>query len=90
MLPIQLDFLLEHGFIHKLASINAFVACHHPSIEHSVPFLICDSCQSAIELEDESIAENLNQKAKALGFKTRAQVLEVHGICKQCAAKIVP
>lgn len=85
-----LDFLLEHGFIHKLASINAFVACHHPSIEHSVPFLICDSCQSAIELEDESIAENLNQKAKALGFKTRAQVLEVHGICKQCAAKIVP
>jgi hypothetical protein len=25
-----LDFLLEHGFIHKLASINAFVGCHHP------------------------------------------------------------
>ena len=81
-----LDFLLEHGFIHKLSSINAFVACHHPSIEHSVPFLICDTCQSAIELEDESIAENLNVKARELGFQPRAQVLEVHGQCRQCAA----
>lgn len=82
-----LDFLLEHGFIHKLSSINAFVACHHPSIEHSVPFLICDSCQSAIELEDESIANDLIHKANALGFKPRAQVLEVHGLCKVCANK---
>jgi Fur family zinc uptake transcriptional regulator len=81
-----LDFLLEHGFIHKLSSINAYVACHHPSIEHSVPFLICDTCQSAIELEDESIAEDLRLKAEALGFHPRAQVLEVHGQCRQCAA----
>jgi Fur family zinc uptake transcriptional regulator len=83
-----LDFLLEHGFIHKLSSINAFVACHHPSIEHSVPFLICDGCQSAIELEDESIADDLNRKANALGFTTRAQILEVHGLCKACTAKM--
>lgn len=82
-----LDFLLENGFIHKLASINAFVACHHPSIEHSVPFLICDKCHSAIELEDESIADALNRKANALGFQTRAQILEVHGLCEACATK---
>jgi len=49
-----LDFLLGNGFIHKLESINAFVACHHPrSRPHSVPFLICDSCHDATELEDE-------------------------------------
>ena len=28
-----LDFLLANGFIHKLESVNAFVACHHPLIE---------------------------------------------------------
>ena len=50
-----LDFLLENGFIHKLSSINAFVGCHHPGGEaHAVPFLICDSCHSATELEDDS------------------------------------
>ena len=33
-----LDFLLANGFIHKLESVNAFVACHHPSTaQHSVP-----------------------------------------------------
>ena len=41
-----LDFLLENGFIHKLESINAYVSCHHPSVAHHVPFLICDVCES--------------------------------------------
>jgi Fur family zinc uptake transcriptional regulator len=85
-----LDFLITHGFIHKLASINAFVACHHPSIRHAVPFLICDRCQTAIELEDESIARSLDAKAQALGFAPRAQVLEVHGLCRNCQASDFP
>lgn len=80
-----LEFLLANGFIHKLESINAFIACHHPSAEqHSVPFLICDTCQSAVELEDETIAHTLTQRAQGLGFAPRAQVLEVHGICADC------
>ena len=81
-----LDFLLEHGFIHKLASINAFVGCHHPGAEaHAVPFLICDKCQSATELEDEDIVASLDRRARALGFVPQAQTLEVHGVCAACA-----
>ena len=81
-----LDFLLEQGFIHRLASVNAFVSCHHPQVRHSVPFLICDGCQNAVELEDERIAGLLDSQAKALGFTPRAQTLEVHGTCADCAA----
>ncbi|MES2858436.1 MAG: transcriptional repressor [Pseudomonadota bacterium] len=81
-----LDFLLEHGFIHKLSSINAFVGCHHPaSAAHAVPFLICDQCQSATELEDPGIVEVLEVAARGLGFSPRAQTLEVHGLCAGCA-----
>ena len=81
-----LDFLLANGFIHKLESVNAFVACHHPnSVQHSVPFLICDRCHSAIELEDASIVANLDVAARALGFAPQAQTLEVHGLCAKCA-----
>lgn len=81
-----LEFLLEHGFIHKLSSINAFVGCHHPGGEqHAVPFLICDRCHGATELEDERIVESLDARARALGFVPRAQTLEVHGLCAQCA-----
>lgn len=83
-----LDFLLEHGFAHKLASINAFVGCHHPGGErHAVPFLICDNCQSATELEDEQIVESLDARARALGFSPQAQTLEVHGLCVACAKR---
>ena len=79
-----LDFLLEHGFIHKLESINAFVSCHHPAEAHQVPFLICDVCSSAQEVCDERVAELIEAQAKAMGFRPQAQTLEVHGICKQC------
>lgn len=81
-----LDFLLEHGFIHKLASINAYVGCHHPGSEqHAVPFLICDNCQSATELEDANVVGSLEASARALGFMPQAQTLEVHGLCADCA-----
>lgn len=81
-----LDFLLANGFIHKLQSVNAFVACHHPnSAQHSVPFLICDRCHSAVELEDREVVAQLDERAKALGFQPQAQTLEVHGLCARCA-----
>jgi len=86
-----LDFLLEHGFIHKLASINAYVGCHHPGGEqHAVPFLICDNCQSATELEDADVVGSLEASARALGFMPQAQTLEVHGVCAACAKAKAP
>ena len=81
-----LDFLIEHGFIHKLQSINAYVSCHHPSVVHQVPFLICDVCESADEICDERVSGLLSDQAKAHGFKTHSQTLEVHGVCKNCAS----
>lgn len=83
-----LDFLLANGFIHKLESVNAFVACHHPNAaQHSAPFLICDGCHKAVELEDENVVATLDTQARALGFSPQTQTLEVHGLCAECAAK---
>lgn len=80
-----LEFLLANGFIHRLASANAFVACHHPGSEqHSVPFLICDRCHTAVELEDREVVETLEARARALGFVPQAQTLEVHGLFAAC------
>jgi Fur family zinc uptake transcriptional regulator len=82
-----LDFLLANGFIHKLQSVNAFVACHHPNTaQHSVPFLICDRCHNAVELEDVHVVAALDARARALGFEPQAQTLEVHGLCAVCSS----
>ena len=81
-----LDFLIANGFVHKLASINAFLTCNHPhSGQHSFPFLICNCCHSAVELEDREVITLLEKRANALGFQSQAQTLEVHGLCAKCA-----
>lgn len=82
-----LDFLMANGFVHKLESVNAFVACHHPNAaQHSVPFLICNRCHSAVELEEDGVVAALDARARELGFVPQAQTLEVHGLCAKCAS----
>jgi len=82
-----LDFLISNGFIHKLESINSFTACHHPgAARHSSPFLICNGCHSAVEMEDGGIVALLEAHARALNFTPFAQTLEVYGLCANCGA----
>ena len=80
-----LDFLMEHGFIHRLASVNAYTSCHHPSERHAVPFFICDVCAGATELCDPRVSSLLVEQARAMGFTPEAQTLEVHGVCARCS-----
>lgn len=80
----SLDFLLEHGFIHRLESLNAYVPCRRPGTRHTVPFLICDGCQLTIEMDDERTAQALSGDALDQGFVTTSQMLEVHGWCRDC------
>lgn len=79
-----LDFLLAHGFIHKLESINSYTSCPHPSERHSSPFFICKRCSAAVEFCNSAVEELLLQHAHELGFLSEAQTLEVHGICARC------
>ena len=81
-----LDFLIANGFVHKLESINAFVACRHPALDHVAPFLICDTCDRAVEIDDEAAPTLLIKHAGDLGFVPRTQTLEVHGRCADCTA----
>ncbi|MBU3023605.1 transcriptional repressor [Aestuariibacter sp. A3R04] len=79
-----LDFLLEFGFIHRLESTNAFVACHHFDCHHPVQFLICDSCGDVAEIQSEGLQETLDSQAKKQGFKVSKQTIEAHGLCSEC------
>ncbi len=81
-----LDFLVDHGFIHKLGSLNAFTACRHPRRRCTVPFLICDKCHAVAEMEDATIGCLLDEKVRAFGFRPQAQTLEVYGLCARCSA----
>jgi len=50
-----LDFLVEHGFAHKIERLNAFVACSHPGATHTPAFMICRQCDAVAETESEAV-----------------------------------
>ena len=79
-----LDFLLENGLVHRIASLNAFVGCNHPGIAHQGQFLICRNCQTAIELEQPSISQAIVESAKSVGFVVEGQTVEIVGLCASC------
>ena len=79
-----LDFLLDFGFIHRLESTNAFVACYHFGCLHPVQFLICDSCGDVAEIQSEGLKDTLNNQAEAHGFRVLKQTIEAHGLCADC------
>ena len=79
-----LDFLLENGLVHRIASLNAFVGCSHPTHIHQGQFLICRSCHAAIELEYAAISAAIVSGAQSVGFVVEGQTVEVVGLCAGC------
>ncbi|MDP3977891.1 MAG: Fur family transcriptional regulator [Pseudomonas sp.] len=79
-----LDFLLENGLVHRIASLNAFVGCSHPTHTHQGQFLICRNCHAAIELEYAAISAAIVSGAQSVGFVVEGQTVEVVGLCAGC------
>ncbi|OOZ35719.1 Fur family transcriptional regulator [Solemya velesiana gill symbiont] len=80
----SLDFLMEHGLIHRIASLNAYVGCSHLDHHHAPRFFICDQCGEAAELDDPVIDDAIARDAKRLGFRVERQTLEISGVCATC------
>ena len=80
-----LAFLLEHGLVHRIQSLNAFVGCADPEHTHRGLFLICDGCGDAIEIEDSGIDRAVARSATRLGFSVKSRTIEATGLCGQCA-----
>ena len=88
--PLQvyraLDKLIEFGLIHRLESLNAFVACRHPDCDSHAfsAFMICDDCGTVDEISDNSLAKQLNALAKKAHFAAGKTTVELRGTCESC------
>ena len=92
--PLQvyraLDKLVEMGLVHRLESLNAFVACSHPHDHeahgHGVTaFAICEDCGSVTEFHDETIEGRLSAWQKSRHFKPEKTTIEIRGHCQACS-----
>ncbi|WP_460020728.1 transcriptional repressor [Magnetospira thiophila] len=76
-----LDFLLEQGLIHKLESLNAFIACNRPENPHVTRFLLCQDCGVAEEIDEVLLDEALSSAAERVGFEIQEGTIEIVGRC---------
>lgn len=79
-----LDFLVEHGLVHRLETTRSFIACDHPEHPHAVHFLICRQCGTVVEAEDKRIASAADSLGNRLGFALDQRTVELTGICAAC------
>lgn len=90
--PLQvyraLDKLVEMGMVHRLESLNAFVACSHPQCadNETIAFTICEECGKVSELADAGLAVHLGALARKDDFIARKTTIELRGSCADCQA----
>jgi Fur family zinc uptake transcriptional regulator len=86
-----LSALAQQGLIHRIESLNAYVACQHQVVDdhaHGGQFAICTSCGTVQELELESVAAPLGKIGRKFLASVQHRVVEFTGICHGCQAKV--
>ena len=79
-----LDFLMQHGLVHRVESLNAYVACTHVGGRHPAQFLVCSTCRRVAELECSSIEDAIAAGAEAASFAVTRPIVEIGGLCRAC------
>jgi len=81
-----LDFLVENGFVVKIESRQAYVACDHLGHDHDHHGILfsCARCGRAIEVESAEVDHAVGAIAERLHFKVERKVFEVAGLCEDC------
>lgn len=79
-----LDFLLEHGFVHRIERLSAFVACTHGSDDHAAAFLVCRTCRTVAEASLPRLGDGLAREAATQDFVLERVVIEAEGLCARC------
>ncbi|MBN2630248.1 MAG: transcriptional repressor [Rhodobacteraceae bacterium] len=79
-----LEFLVEHGFAHRIRRVNAFAACMYPGEDHAPVFLICKTCDLVAEAPAAPVRAALDAAAQAIGFSIERSNIEALGQCPAC------
>jgi Fur family zinc uptake transcriptional regulator len=83
-----LDFLMDQGLVHRVDTVNSFVACnsdhagHHPG--HHTLMVVCARCAAVSELHDHDAMAVIAQRLRSgvPGFMQTG--VEIKGICAPC------
>jgi Fur family zinc uptake transcriptional regulator len=79
-----LQKLMDEGFVHRVESQNAYVACRHHGHALSAGFMICRACGATREFSGAALESFLGQTARKSFFVAEAVSIEIRGLCAAC------
>ena len=80
-----LSSLISEGLVHKIESLNAFIACDHShEAEDSFYLQICDDCGETKEYSDKKIYSQIHKQTERKNFKITKTTVEIRGQCEDC------
>jgi Fur family transcriptional regulator, zinc uptake regulator len=80
-----LDFLLDHGFAHRIERLSAFVACTRGEGAHQAAFLVCRNCRKVAEARLPGVPGPVEGTARDLAFRVERVTVEAEGLCDSCS-----
>lgn len=88
----MLDWLAEKGLVHRLNTINKFIACQHNQCAHNKAisvFVICKRCQKTYESHaTKQVQTNIVKNFSETSFTELNPQVELEGVCDKCKSHI--
>lgn len=79
-----LDFLLEHGLIHRVNRLNAYIGCTNPEQTDPYFLLVCLSCDNVKETSHQDYQKFSDAMMANNQFQCESKTFEIEGICQNC------
>jgi len=80
-----LDLFVRNNLANRIESANAYLVNTHPGCHHDCIFIICDECGQTDHFDDESVTNALRDAGKKAGYSNVSPVVELRGLCADCA-----
>jgi Fur family zinc uptake transcriptional regulator len=76
------------GLVHRILSLDSFVACKYPHRDHQTVFLICSRCQKVVEIP---LGSGRQDRLESLFQEEEIKIerlvsLEFAGRCSACSS----
>lgn len=81
-----LNRLMADGSVHRLETLNAYVACTHGDVHQdcSPMFAICSVCGGVEEFAVSAVASSVKNWTESAQFALGSMTLELRGTCEKC------
>src|SRR5690606_19689226 len=82
-----LDFLLEEGLVHRVDTLNSFMACGDAAGAPHNLLVVCTGCGAVAEIHDDIVRNRLADRIKSVSYRLAGDEIEVKALCAACQAE---